>query len=41
VCEQKEERGGKKKGKEDGEARVSTEENHGWTADRGLFVVYE
>lgn len=31
VCEQKEERGGKKKGKKDGEARVSTEENHGWT----------
>jgi hypothetical protein len=29
VCEQKEERGSKEEGKEEGEARVAAEEKHG------------
>jgi len=33
VCEQKEERGGKEEGKEDGEARVTAEKKHSWTVN--------
>jgi hypothetical protein len=40
MCEQKEERSGKEKGKEEGEARVAAEEKHGWTVNSvGVAVV--